>query len=64
MVPCVELLVLYVTHPSSRQSFMMFPSYGVFTKVPQDRRTEVGVTEPITRWRGLSRLTLPEDRCQ
>lgn len=49
-------------HPSSRHSFMMFPSYGVFRKFPQDRSTAVGLMEPITRWSGFSRFTFPVRR--
>lgn len=47
------------THPSARQSFMTLPSYGVFVYGPQDSSTEEEETVPITRLRGLSRLTLP-----
>lgn len=49
-------------HPSSRHSLMTFFSYGVFRWFPQDSSTAVGLMEPITRWSGFSRFTLPRQR--
>lgn len=41
----------------------MLPSYGVFSRVPHERRTDVGVTDPMTRCSGFSSSTLPENKC-